>query len=201
MTATQTRAPAPPTAGGVDIAAAVQAAAVMLAALGVDTSGAHARRTAERMVDSYTELLTPAAAPFEATDFDNAGKHHGFVIVRDVPFEAVCAHHLLPFVGTATVGYLPGARLLGLSKLARLVERTARGLQVQEDVTQQVADTLGQVVPDHGGIGVIIDAEHLCMTLRGVKARGAATVTTAWRGGLEHDATLRAEFLGLTGRR
>ncbi|MFY1659404.1 GTP cyclohydrolase I FolE [Micromonospora sp. WMMD1274] len=199
MTVIATRAPEPHRLQDRDVAAAIAAAEQMLVSLGVDIQAEHLRRTAERMVLSYGEVLTPA--PFEATDFVNDAKHQGFVIVQDVAFAAICAHHLLPFVGSATVGYLPGARLLGLSKLARLVERATRGLQVQENVTQQIADGLQRVVPDHGGIGVIVEAEHLCMTLRGAKARGASTVTSTWLGGLERDATLRSEFLNLAGRR
>ncbi|MEU7961367.1 MULTISPECIES: GTP cyclohydrolase I [Micromonospora] len=199
MTVIETRAPAPVQVVGADVAAAVAAAEQMLVALGVDTQVEHLRRTAERMVLSYGEMLTPT--PFEATDFLNEAKHRGFVIVQDVAFAAICAHHLLPFVGSATVGYLPGARLLGLSKLARLVEHATRGVQVQENVTQQIADGLQRVVPDHGGIGVFVEAEHLCMTLRGAKARGASTVTSTWRGALERDATLRSEFLSVAGRR
>ncbi|MGW3855761.1 GTP cyclohydrolase I [Micromonospora arida] len=198
MTVIETRPSAPVQMARADVAAAVAAAERMLAALGVDTQVEHLRRTAERMVLSYGEVLTPA--PFEATDFVNDAKHQGFVIVRDVAFAAICAHHLLPFVGSATVGYLPGARLLGLSKLTRLVEHATRGLQVQENVTQQIANGLQQVVPDNGGMGVIVEAEHLCMTLRGAKARGASTVTSAWRGALERDLSVRSEFLSLAGR-
>ncbi|GAB3160933.1 GTP cyclohydrolase I FolE [Micromonospora sonneratiae] len=199
MTVIETRAPATVRTVGADVTAAIAAAEQMLVALGVDTQVEHLRRTAERMVLSYGEVLTPA--PFEATGFVNDADHQGFVIVRDVAFAAICAHHLLPFVGSATVGYLPGARLLGLSKLARLVEYATRGLQVQENVTQQIADGLQQVVPDQCGIGVIVEAEHLCITLRGAKARGTSTVTSTWRGALEHDATLRSEFFSLAGRR
>ncbi|GAA3251115.1 GTP cyclohydrolase I [Dactylosporangium siamense] len=199
MTMTELPPLSPNAAGDPDIESATAAAEAMLVALGVDTSAPHMQRTAERLVQAYAELLTPA--PFTATDFDNVGHHRGFVIVQQVPFGAICSHHLLPFVGTATVGYLPGNRLLGLSKLARLVEQAARGLQVQEGLTQHIADELGKVVPDHGGIGVIVRAEHLCMTVRGVRARDTATVTTTWRGGLDADAGLRAEFLTLTGQR
>jgi GTP cyclohydrolase I len=199
MTVVELRASRPDGVVAPDLEAAVAAAETLLAALGADTTTEHLRRTAERMVGSFVEMLRPA--PFEVTEFDSGETRHGFVLVRDVPFAAMCAHHVLPFVGTATVGYLPGARLLGLSKLARLVEQQSRGFQVQEEVTCQIADGLGRLVPDHAGIGVLVDAEHLCMAVRGVKARGASTVIVAWRGGLEHDAVLRAEFLSLAGRR
>ena len=123
---------------GVDTRLAITSASALLAALGLDTSGEHLRNTAARMVASYRELLAPA--PFAETTFENCKPHKGFVIVRDVPFAAVCAHHVLPFIGCATVGYQPGSRLLGLSKLARIVDRGARGLQVQEDMTEDIAD-------------------------------------------------------------
>jgi GTP cyclohydrolase I len=113
----------------------------------------------------------------------------------------LCAHHVLPFVGTATVGYRPGSRLLGLSKLARVVAMFACRLQVQEDLTQQIAGWLDDTLPDHRGAGVVVTAQHLCMTVRGAEAHGASTVTTAWRGALAVEAQLRAEFLTLAGER
>jgi GTP cyclohydrolase I len=150
------------------------------------------------MVASYRELLNPR--PFEATTFPNNEQHRDLVICRSVPFASLCAHHVLPFIGSATVGYRPGARLLGLSKLARAVEMFAGRPQVQEDMTQQIASWLETTLPDHGGIGIIVTAEHLCMTIRGARARGMSSVTTAWRGQLATDPAMRAEFLGLAGR-
>jgi GTP cyclohydrolase IA len=179
-------------------AAAVAAATSLLSILGLASGTEHTTRTAERMVASYRELLSPR--PFEATTFPNEQFHRDFVISRSVPFVSLCAHHVLPFVGTATVGYRPGSRLLGLSKLARVVELFACRLQVQEDMTQQVAGWLETTLPDHGGVGVVVTAEHLCMTVRGAEAHGTSTVTTAWRGDLAQDPQLRAEFLTLAGR-
>jgi GTP cyclohydrolase I len=147
------------------------------------------------MSASYAELLSPR--PFDATTFPNAERHRGMVIARSVPFAALCAHHLLPFLGTATVGYLPGEQLLGLSKLARCVELFASRLQVQEDLTEQIAGWLQATLPDAGGVGVIVGAEHLCMSVRGAQVRGASTVTTAWRGRLAEETAARAEFLSL----
>ena len=133
---------------------------------------------------------------FAFTTFPNEESHHDLVIARSVPFTSIGAHHLLPFVGTAHVGYLPGSRILGLSKLARLVEMFAARPQVQEDMTQQIAAWLaGQAAAV--GVGVVIAAEHLCMTLRGAQAHGATTVTTAWRGVLTDDRQARGEFLAL----
>jgi GTP cyclohydrolase IA len=120
------------------------------------------------------------------------------IIARAIPVQSVCEHHLLPFVGLAHVGYLPGQRILGLSKLARVVELFARRPQVQERLTQQIADWLqDQIAPR--GLGVVVEAEHLCMTVRGVRASGADTVTSALHGQLRSDAATRAEFFTLIG--
>jgi GTP cyclohydrolase I len=121
------------------------------------------------------------------------------VVVRGIPFVSLCRHHLLPFRGTATVGYLPGERLVGLSKLARVVDHHARGLQVQEALTAQIARTLDAALePD--GVGVVVEAEHLCMSMRGVKKPGATTVTSAVRGLFEHDIAARAEAMAFINR-
>ena len=118
------------------------------------------------------------------------------MLVRAIPFQSLCQHHLLPFVGVAHVGYLPADRILGLSKLARVVELFGRRLQLQERLTTQVADWLqDQLVPK--GVGVVLEAEHLCMTLRGVQATGARTVTSTLHGLLRSDPSSRQEFLAL----
>jgi GTP cyclohydrolase I len=182
-----------------DVVAAVAAAKSLLSALGLNSRSEHTRRTAERMVASYRDLLT--ARPFDATTFANDKGHHDLVISRSVPFASLCAHHVLPFVGTATVGYRPGSRLLGLSKLARVVDMFSRRMQVQEDMTQQIAGWFDETLSDHRGVGVVVTAEHLCMTVRGAEAHGASTVTTAWRGDLASDPQLRVEFLGLAADR
>jgi GTP cyclohydrolase I len=116
--------------------------------------------------------------------------------VRDIPFHSLCEHHVLPFHGVAHVGYLPGERIIGLSKLARVVELFARRLQVQERLTVQVADWLkAELSPK--GVGVVLEAEHLCMTLRGVQKPGARTVTSALHGLVRDDLRTRQEFLAL----
>jgi GTP cyclohydrolase I len=120
------------------------------------------------------------------------------VLARSIPFRTVCEHHLLPFSGVAHVGYLPGERILGLSKLARLVEHFAARPQVQERLTKQIADCLEERLSPRG-VGVVIEAEHACMTLRGVRALGATTVTSALLGTLRADARSRAEFFALAG--
>ncbi|WP_333775683.1 GTP cyclohydrolase I [Streptomyces sp. IBSBF 3136] len=120
------------------------------------------------------------------------------VLPRRIPVRTVCEHHLLPIVGTAHVGYLPGARILGLSKPARVVERFACRPQVQERLTEQVADWL-QTQLEPKGVGVVVEAEHACMTLRGVQAAGAGTLTSTLLGLPRSDARSRGEFLALTG--
>jgi GTP cyclohydrolase I len=149
------------------------------------------------MVDAYAELLTPR--PFDLTTFPNEEGYDELVLARGIPVQSVCEHHMLPFTGVAHVGYLPGERIVGLSKLARVVELFARRPQVQERLTVQVANWLqAQLSPR--GVGVVVEAEHLCMTLRGVQAPGTTTITSALQGVLREDPRSRAEFLSLTGR-
>jgi GTP cyclohydrolase IA len=116
--------------------------------------------------------------------------------VQGIPLQSLCMHHLLPFHGVAHVAYLPGRRVVGLSKLARVVEYFSRDLQIQERLTTQVADWLEQELEPKGA-GIVIEAEHMCMSLRGVQKPGARTVTSALRGALKDDARTRQEFLSL----
>jgi GTP cyclohydrolase I len=146
----------------------------------------------------YQELLTPRA--FNPTTFPNDAGYDELVLAKDIPFTSLCAHHALPFSGVAHVGYLPGERILGLSKLARVVHYFARSLQVQERLTKQVADWLQEEL-DPRGVGVVIEAEHLCMTVRGVQAAGTRTVTSTMYGLLRGRAATRQEFLSLIGAR
>ena len=181
--------------GAVDLVAAEEAATDLLAALGADVDSDHLRETPRRVAKAYAELLSPI--PFNPTTFANDGGYDELVLVRDIPFQSLCAHHLLPFHGIAHVGYLPGERIIGLSKLGRVVDLFARDLQVQERLTTQVADWLeDQLAPR--GVGVIIEAEHLCMSLRGVQKPGALTVTSALRGIVKDDPRTRQEFLDLS---
>ena len=184
-----------PTRPGVDRRAAERAVAALLAALGVDVHEAGLRETPRRVAAAYAELLTPE--PFEATTFPNDEGYDELVVVRDIPFRSLCMHHLLPFHGVAHVGYLPGDSLVGLSKLARVVELLSRDLQVQERLTVQIADWLEeQLAPK--GVGVVLEAEHLCMSLRGVQKAGARTVTSALHGLVRDDPRTRQEFLAVT---
>lgn len=178
----------------IDAEAAERAVRELLVALGQDVDSQHLADTPRRVAAAYSELLTPI--PFNLTTFPNDERYDELVLARDIPFRSLCQHHLLPFVGVAHVGYLPGERIVGLSKLARVVEHFARGLQVQERLTKQVADCL----TDHlapNGVGVVLEADHLCMSLRGVRAHGTRTVTSALSGLLREDARSRAEFFAL----
>ena len=178
----------------VDLEAAERAAAELLEALGADTSSESLEETPRRIAAMYAELLTPA--PFDPTTFPNDGGYDELVVAREIPFHSLCEHHLLPFVGVAHVAYLPSERILGLSKLARVVDYFARSLQVQERLTTQVADWLQREL-EPKGVGVVIEAEHMCMSLRGIQKPGAKTVTSALRGLVRDDGRTRQEFLAL----
>jgi GTP cyclohydrolase IA len=186
-----------PSHHGVDLDAAESAAADLLAALGADLADESLNGTPRRMARLYSELLTPAA--FNPTTFPNDGGYDELVVARGIPFHSLCEHHLLPFVGVAHVGYLPGERILGISKLARVVDFYSRSLQVQERLTTQIAGWLQEELSPKG-VGVVLEAEHLCMSLRGVQKQGATTVTSALHGLVRDDPRTRQEFLALTGR-
>jgi GTP cyclohydrolase I len=183
-----------PTSRPVDLIAAERAAAAFLTALGVDLDTESRRGTPGRMARAYAEMFAPR--PFDLATFPNDEGYDQLVLARSIPVQSVCEHHLLPFIGVAHVGYLPGERILGLSKLARAVELFARRPQVQERLTQQVADWLHTTLGPRG-VGVVVEAEHLCMTVRGVRMGGASTVTSALHGQLRDDASSRAEFFSL----
>ncbi len=180
---------------GVDLPAAAAAARDFLTALGLATDTEAMADTPARMARAYSEMLTPRA--FDLTTFPNDEEYDELVLARSIPLQSMCEHHMLPFVGVAHVGYLPGPRILGLSKLARVVELFARRPQVQERLTKQIADWLQSNLRP-AGVGVVIEAEHMCMTLRGVRAAGSTTTTSAMLGALREDPRSRAEFLALT---
>jgi GTP cyclohydrolase I len=180
----------------IDLPAAEQAVADLLAALGRDPQNAHLADTPRRVANAYAEMLTPRE--FELTTFPNDEGYDELVLAKDIPVQSLCEHHLLPFTGVAHVGYLPGDRILGLSKLARVVELFARDFQVQERLTKQVADWLQDHL-DPKGVGVVIEAEHQCMSLRGVRAIGSRTVTSSLHGILRDNPSSRQEFFALTG--
>ncbi len=151
------------------------------------------RDTPERVARMYAELLTPV--PFKLTTFSSEG-YDELILVNGIRFYSLCEHHLVPFFGEATVEYIPGKKILGLSKISRAVEFMARGLQVQERLTMQIADVLsGSLEPR--GIGVVLQARHLCQEMRGVKKQDVITTTSCLRGVLRTDPKARAEFLSL----
>ncbi len=179
----------------VDVPAAEHAATDLLTALGLDLSGEHLADTPRRMAHALLEMTH--APDFELATFPNDEGYDELIVVRDIPVQSLCEHHMLPFVGMAHIGYLPGSRILGLSKFARMVELHARRPQTQERLTKRIADHLReQLEPD--GVGVVIEAEHTCMSLRGARAPGTRTLTSTLFGRLRDDARSRAEFLSLT---
>jgi GTP cyclohydrolase IA len=179
-----------------DLARTEAAVKELVASLGADLLHEDVRETPRRVAAMYRELLTPEE--FRFTTFENAAGYDELVLVRDIPFVSVCAHHLLPFTGHAHVAYVPGERIVGLSKLARAVIHFARSLQVQERLTKQVADLIQNEL-EPKGVGVVVEAEHQCMTIRGVQAIGTRTVTSTMYGLLRTNSGTRQEFLSLTG--
>ena len=182
-----------PQGAGMDLAAAERAAAAFLDALGATTPS----DTPGRMARAYAELLSPRS--FDLTTFPNDEAYDELVLARDIPVRSVCEHHMLPFVGVAHVGYLPGSRILGLSKFARVVDFFSHRAQTQERLTKQIAEHLRQQLEPRG-VGVVVEAEHSCMSVRGVRAVGARTVTSTLFGALRDNPASRAEFLSLTRR-
>jgi GTP cyclohydrolase I len=177
-----------------DLPRAEAGARELLLALGAELGSEGMQDTPRRVAAALAELLTPL--DFEPTTFPNDEGYDELVVACGIPFHSLCEHHVLPFHGVAHIGYLPGERIIGLSKLGRVVELFARRLQVQERMTVQIADWLAdQLAPK--GIGVVLEAEHLCMSLRGVQKAGVRTVTSALHGTVRDDARTRQEFLEL----
>jgi GTP cyclohydrolase IA len=182
---------------GIDLERAEDAAYELLIALGEDPDRDGLRDTPRRIANAYAELLSPE--PFNPTTFPNDEGYDELVVARGIPFNSLCEHHLLPFHGVAHVGYLPGERIIGLSKLGRVVDLFARRLQVQERLTSEIAAWLDDHLAPKG-VGVVIEAEHLCMSLRGAQKPGTLTATSALRGLVRNDPRTRQEFLALAGR-
>jgi GTP cyclohydrolase IA len=179
----------------VDAVAAEQAAADLLIALGMNLTDENLVETPRRMAKALIEMTS--GPEFDLTTFPNDEGYDELVLVQDLPLQSLCEHHMLPFVGVAHIGYLPGERILGLSKFARLVALHARRPQTQERLTKRIADHLQDQL-QAPGVGVVIEAEHTCMSLRGARAVGARTTTSALFGQLRDDPRSRAEFLALT---
>ena len=171
----------------------------ILIAIGEDPDREGLRGTPQRIAEMYEEIFSGLGEdPSELLEvgFDDED-HHEMVVVKDIPFHSMCEHHLLPFHGVVHVGYIPQGRILGISKVARLVEMLARRPQVQERLTSQVADFLCEGGLWAAGAAVVIEATHLCMTMRGVKKPGSVVVTSATRGIFREDARTRAEFFSI----
>jgi GTP cyclohydrolase IA len=187
----------------IDQSAAEAALRALLRAVGEDPDRDGLRDTPRRIADMYAEIFaglhTDPAALLDVTFFD---EHEEMVVLRDVRFESMCEHHLLPFYGFAHIGYIPHGRIVGISKLARAVEVLAQRPQVQERLTSQIADLLMERLRPKG-VGVILVAEHQCMTMRGIRKPGSQVVTSAMRGGFREREATRLEFLSLVenGRR
>lgn len=179
----------------VDAGAAERAAADLLSALGLDLTEENLAETPRRMAHALIEMTS--GADFELTTFPNDEGYDELVLVQDITVQSVCEHHLLPFVGVAHIGYLPGDRILGLSKFARMVELHARRPQTQERLTKRIVDHLQEELRPEG-VGVVIEAAHTCMSLRGARTPSARTTTSALFGRLRDDPRSRAEFLALT---
>jgi len=174
----------------------------ILEAIGDDPDREGLRDTPRRIADMYAELFSGVRRdPGELLEvgFDDE-EHHEMVVLKDIPFYSFCEHHLLPFHGVAHVGYIPNGRIVGISKIARVVEVLARRPQVQERLTSQIVDLIMDRIGAKGAAAVI-EAEHLCMTMRGIKKPGSVMVTSATRGLFREDARTRAEFFSLIGKR
>lgn len=179
-----------------DLVAAELAAGELLTALGLPVDAPSVRATPGRLVRALAEMITPGE--FTATTFPNDEGYTELVLQTGIPFRSLCEHHMLAFSGTAHVGYLPGERIVGLSKLARLVQHHAARPQVQERLTQQIGAWLDENL-NARGVGVVLSAEHSCMSLRGVRVSGTRTVTSAWFGALREEPRERDAFLTLAG--
>ncbi len=183
--------------GGFDRDAVILTVRTLIEQLGLDVHDEGMQGTPRRIADMYAEMFEGLGQdPRDQLQVQFAEGHDEMVILRDISFYSMCEHHFLPFYGVAHVGYLPNGRIVGLSKLARAVEIFARRPQVQERLTSQIADIIEEVVGAKG-VGVVIEAEHLCMTARGVRKPGARMVTSAMRGKFREDLNTRQEFMHL----
>ena len=183
-----------------DLPAVEAAVRTILTAVGEDPDREGLVRTPERVARMYAEILSGTTIdPAKYLDVTFSEDHHEMVAVRDISFESICEHHLMPFMGKAHVAYVPNGHIVGLSKLARVVEAYARRLQVQERLASQVADLLMSHLKPQG-VGVVIEATHTCMTMRGVRKPGSVMVTSAVRGNFKTHAETRAEWMSFLNR-
>ncbi|MCX7538889.1 GTP cyclohydrolase I FolE [Corynebacterium sp. P5875] len=184
---------------GIDLERAAAAVRELLIAVGEDPDREGLKETPDRVARAYAEVFAGLHAdPSEVLAKTFNEDHQELVLVRDIPIYSTCEHHLVPFFGVAHIGYIPGksGRVTGLSKLARLADLYAKRPQVQERLTRQIADALVDRL-DPQAVIVVIECEHLCMAMRGIRKPGATTMTSAVRGGFQHNAASRAEALSL----
>jgi len=174
-----------------------QAVQDILIAIGEDPSREGIKETPRRIAEMYAEVFSGMKEdPREVLSVGFEEGHNEMVILKDIPFYSMCEHHLLPFYGMVHIGYIPKGRVVGASKLGRVVEIMAKRPQLQERLTTQIADTIVEALQPQG-VAVVIEAEHLCMTMRGIKKPGSNIVTSAMRGSFRTRAVTRAEFLSL----
>ncbi|MBN2076919.1 MAG: GTP cyclohydrolase I FolE [Dehalococcoidales bacterium] len=186
-----------------DIESIKEAVISMIKAIGDDPEREGLAGTPGRVADMYAEIFMGMNIdPKSVLDVEFDEGHGELVIIRNIPFYSMCEHHLLPFFGTAHVGYIPNAkgRVVGASKIARVVEIVARRPQIQERMTSQIADAINEGI-NPSGVGVVIQAEHLCMMMRGIRKPGSSMQTSALRGTFRSKSSTRAEFLSLINSR
>lgn len=187
----------PPVSEPFDTARMRKAVREIITAIGENPDREGLAETPRRVADMYAEVF--AGLHQDPADVLRVGfeeGHQEMVIVKEIPFYSMCEHHFLPFHGVAHVGYIPNGRVVGLSKLARALEILARRPQLQERLSTQLADAIMSTL-EPAGVGVVVKAEHLCMTMRGIRKPGSITVTSAMRGVFRRDAATRAEFMAL----
>jgi GTP cyclohydrolase I len=198
--AARTRRPAPPNrngAGPVDHARIAAAVREILLAVGEDPDREGLRETPDRVARMYEELFSGLRTdPRSLLQKTFTQKYDEMVLVKDIRFESMCEHHLMPFVGKAHIAYLPKGKIVGLSKLARVVETLARRPQVQERMTEELADLLMNELEPRG-VGVVLEASHTCMTIRGVRNTSSLCLTSAMRGAFKDNQPTRAELMAL----
>ena len=169
----------------------------ILVAIGEDPSREGIRETPRRIAEMYAEVFRGMKEdPREVLSVGFEEGHNEMVILKDIPFYSICEHHLLPFYGMAHIGYIPKGRVVGASKLGRVVEILAKRPQLQERLTTQIADTIVEALQPQG-VAVVIEAEHMCMSMRGVKKPGVLTITSAVRGIFRKNEKTRAEAMSL----
>jgi len=181
---------------GIDTQTVEEAVEKMLRALGENPEREGLRNTPKRVARMYTELLNGYGLDPDRLVNDALFNvtYDEMVIVRDIEFYSLCEHHMLPIIGRAHVAYIPNGKVLGLSKIPRIVDMFARRLQVQERMTRQIADFISDLLDPHG-VAVVVEGFHLCMTMRGIKKQDARMTTSAMHGGFRKNVATRQEFL------